>query len=149
MSIGERIAEERKRLKLTQAAFADKLRVSLSSQKRYETGERYPDSEYLNLARAIEVDVFYIFSGVKSEDRDMHDVAEIELRDGFYAALGFSHQDIRNLLVEMTKIVKKEVDEGGAWDTDVWISKRDKFISNVLSSHQKRKPAPSKKRSTK
>ena len=95
------------------------------------------------------MDVFYIFSGVKYEDRDVHDVAEIELRDGFYAALGFSHQDIRNLLVEMTKIVKREVDEGGAWDTDAWISKRDKFISNVLSNHQKRKLAPSKKRSTK
>lgn len=39
----------------------------------------------------------------------MHDVAEIELRDGFYAALGLAIRMKGTFLVEMTKIVK----EGG------------------------------------
>lgn len=133
--INERLKDERVRLGLSQAAFAQKIGIHRNTQIKYEAGERYPDSEYLNSIGAIGVDVFYIFSGVKSEDRDMLDVAKIELCEGFYAALGFSHQDIKSLLIEMTKIVKKEVDDGGGWDTDAWFNKREKFISDVLSNH--------------
>lgn len=63
MSIGERIAEERKRLELTQAAFADKLSISLSSQKRYETSERVPNIYYIGALEKIGVDVAYVMTG--------------------------------------------------------------------------------------
>lgn len=134
MKIGERLKEERMRLGLSQTAFAQKAGIHRNTQIKYEVGARYPTSEYLNSIGNIGVDVFYIFSGVKSEDRDVLDVAKIELCEGLYSALGFSHQDIKSLLIEMTKIVKKEVDEGGAWDTESWFSKREKFISDMLNT---------------
>lgn len=133
--IGERLKEERLRIGLSQTAFAQKVGIHRNTQIKYESGERHPDTEYINSIGAIGVDVFYIYSGVKSEDRDMHEVAQIEFREGIYTALGFSHQEIRNLLLEMMQIVTKEVDEGGAWDTEAWFNKRDQFISNVLSGH--------------
>lgn len=130
--INERLKEERVRLGLSQTAFAQKAGIHRNTQIKYESGERYPDSEYLDSIGNIGIDVFYVFSGIKTKDRDMHDIASCELRDGFYSALGFSHQDIKNLTLEMMQILNKEYDEGGGWDTDSWFNKRNKFISAVL-----------------
>lgn len=68
MSIAERIISERKRLGLSQAAFALEAGVSLSSQKRYEKGERDPDSSYLEALERIGVDRFYVVSGTRIDD---------------------------------------------------------------------------------
>lgn len=59
---GERIKEERQRLKLTQADFAKLAGVSRQSQANYEVEEREPSALYLiNLYD--QVDVPYILSG--------------------------------------------------------------------------------------
>lgn len=63
MSIGERIAEERKRLGITQSAFAKKLGISLSSQKRYETNERLPNIHYIGAISAVGVNAGYVMTG--------------------------------------------------------------------------------------
>lgn len=63
MAIGERIAEERKRLGLSQAAFADLVGVSFSSQRRYENDSRSPDTGYLGSLRKHGIDVEYVISG--------------------------------------------------------------------------------------
>ena len=68
MSIGERIAEERKRLGLTQVAFAEKLGVSLSSQKRYEKSERAPNIYYIGAIEKIGVDAAYVMTGSHASD---------------------------------------------------------------------------------
>lgn len=68
MGIAERIASERKRLGLSQAEFASKSGVSLSSQKRYEKGERDPDSSYLEAIQGIGVDLFFINFGSRLDD---------------------------------------------------------------------------------
>lgn len=54
--------QERKRLGLSQAAFAEAVGVSLSSQKRYEKGEREPDIAYLESLKRIGVDVTYVLT---------------------------------------------------------------------------------------
>lgn len=63
MSIGERIAEERKRLGVTQAVFAEKLGISLSSQRRYENNERTPNLHYIGAMEKIGVDAAYVMTG--------------------------------------------------------------------------------------
>lgn len=68
MGIAERIVSERKRLGLSQAEFANKSGVSLSSQKRYEKGERDPDSSYLEAIESIGVDRFFINFGSRLDD---------------------------------------------------------------------------------
>lgn len=95
MGIAERIAIERKRLGLSQAEFASKAGISLSSQKRYEKGERNPDSAYLEALESIGADLFFINFGSREEDyqSDRYAAAECFLmalsealhigRDGF------------------------------------------------------------------
>lgn len=68
MGIAERIVSERKILGISQADFASKAGVSLSSQKRYEKGERDPDSSYLMALARMGVDVGYLLSGVRVTD---------------------------------------------------------------------------------
>lgn len=62
-SLGKRISEERKRLGLSQSAFADLLGVSFSSQRRYEDGRSSPDTDYLDSLRRHGVDVQYVMTG--------------------------------------------------------------------------------------
>ena len=67
---GERIKEERQRLKLTQADFAKLAGVSRQSQANYETEEREPGAAYLMNLRD-QVDVLYILSGRRSRAVDI------------------------------------------------------------------------------
>lgn len=67
---GERIKEERQRLKLTQADFAKLAGVSRQSQANYETEEREPGAAYL-IKLYDKVDVPYILSGRRSSAGDI------------------------------------------------------------------------------
>lgn len=64
---GDRLKEERERLALSQAAFAEKIGVSRMSQFNYESGKRSPDAEYLAAADKIGVSVEYIVTGKRSK----------------------------------------------------------------------------------
>lgn len=63
VSIGDRIREERERLGLTQAQMG----VAPKTQRFYESGERYPDAEYLARFAELGGDVQYIVTGKRSE----------------------------------------------------------------------------------
>lgn len=66
--IGERIREERDRLKMTQAEFAEACGVKRTAQFNYETGNRLPDAAYLVAARGLGVDVEYVLFGSRQGD---------------------------------------------------------------------------------
>lgn len=68
MSVADRIVRERKRLGLSQAEFARQAGVSISSQKRYEKGEREPDASYLEAIEAFGADGYYLAYGFSSDD---------------------------------------------------------------------------------
>lgn len=66
--IGDRLKEERERLKLNQTEFAELGGVGKQAQLNYEKGTRSPDGQYLeNIAKA-GCDVKYIVTGVRSEE---------------------------------------------------------------------------------
>jgi transcriptional regulator with XRE-family HTH domain len=60
---GERIRSERKRLKLTQTAFAKAVGVSQTTQVGYETGAHLPNVHYLATAATLGVDILYVVLG--------------------------------------------------------------------------------------
>lgn len=68
--VGARLAEERKRLGLSQAAFAEFVGVSFSSQRRYENGERSPDTDYLDALRKRRIDTDYVVTGTPYSDNE-------------------------------------------------------------------------------
>jgi len=113
MSIAERIVSERKRLGLSQTEFARRARVSLSSQKRYEKGERDPDSAYLEAITAIGVDSFFLNLGSRLADykSDRYTAAEwllMELSDALHLEpLGFK-DELDKLDLAVRRMVKDD-----------------------------------------
>jgi transcriptional regulator with XRE-family HTH domain len=89
MSIGARIVSARKELGCSQAAFAELVGVSLSSQKRYEKGERYPDTAYLSAISRAGVDVALIFTGEPQHDLRSELMRTHHAIDVIHAFLGF------------------------------------------------------------
>jgi len=63
MSFGGRLAEERKRLGLKQADFADLVGTDVPKQSLYENDRRELRAEYLGRLVEADVDVVYILSG--------------------------------------------------------------------------------------
>lgn len=63
-----RLKEERKRLKLTQAKFAELGGVSKWSQLDYEKGTAVPNAAYLQQLLPHGVDVVYVLSGERASD---------------------------------------------------------------------------------
>lgn len=70
MTFARRLKEERERLGLSQAAFAQLGGVKRVSQYLYEQEERFPDVKYLEALTAHGVDVRYLVLGVRSVGRE-------------------------------------------------------------------------------
>jgi len=65
-SLHERLKEERIRLGLTQADFAEKGGVLRRAQVHYKSGERCPDGHYFAAIAAAGADVQYILVGIRA-----------------------------------------------------------------------------------
>ena len=72
----ERLKEERLRLTLSQTDFAKPCGVTKQAQIRYEKGERQPNSDYLQKAHELGVDVSYLLTGIHSDT--LKESAEID-----------------------------------------------------------------------
>jgi transcriptional regulator with XRE-family HTH domain len=68
MSIGNRIKEERERMKLSQTSFADLVGVHRKSQANYETDQRNPNTAYMKAMATAGIDVGYIITGERFEN---------------------------------------------------------------------------------
>lgn len=63
-SLGLRLREERNRLHLTQAAFAEAGGVASNAQVNYESGKRLPKADYLQRISRLGVDINYVVAGI-------------------------------------------------------------------------------------
>lgn len=63
MGIQDRLKEERHRLGLKQAEMAEAGGVQVQAVSLYESGKRYPDSQYLESIALVGVDVAYVITG--------------------------------------------------------------------------------------
>ncbi|NWE48704.1 helix-turn-helix domain-containing protein [Pseudomonas gingeri] len=81
-SFGFRLKEERQRLALRQADFAQKASVSVSTQRLYEHDRRTPRAIYLANITRIGVDVLYVLTGRKTLLVDMNPLQARRLIDG-------------------------------------------------------------------
>jgi transcriptional regulator with XRE-family HTH domain len=67
MTFGRRLAEERKRLGLKQAEFADLVGTDVPKQSLYENDRRELRADFLARLAEAQVDVLYILTGQRSE----------------------------------------------------------------------------------
>ncbi|MFP3343337.1 S24 family peptidase [Halomonas sp. SIMBA_159] len=137
MQIFDRLKIERQRLGLSQDEFARQAGVSKRAQANYESGERYPKTDYLETIHGFGVDTNFIVTGERSDratkagsseqsaaylDQQLNDpnVASIPMYDVECAAgsgrsfegepvLGYFHMD-RTVLSEL-----KLPADSGAW----------------------------------
>jgi transcriptional regulator with XRE-family HTH domain len=62
-TLGERLKEERERLKISQEVLGESAGVGRTAQYNYEQGKRSPDADYLIAVAAMGIDVVYLLSG--------------------------------------------------------------------------------------
>lgn len=85
--IGDRLREERERLRLSQGAFGEIGGVKANAQGKYESGERYPGADYLAAVAEAGVDVLYVVTGErKLQSADSLSADETEVL-GYYQAM--------------------------------------------------------------
>ena len=71
MTIGERIAEERKKKGMTQEDMAEKLNLSRQAISKWESGSSFPDTEnLLKLSFLFSVSVDYLLKGEMVEEKN-------------------------------------------------------------------------------
>lgn len=80
----ERLKEERKRLSFSQTDFGTSCGVTKQAQIRYEKGVRSPDSDYLEQAHEIGVDVSYLVTGIRTQPVELPS-DEVLLLDSYRA----------------------------------------------------------------
>ena len=67
VNIGDRLKEERERLRMTQESFSVAGGAGKRAYIRYEQGERLPDAGFLAALSASGADVLYIVTGQRSQ----------------------------------------------------------------------------------
>jgi len=80
-NIGDRLKEERLRLKYNQTDFAALAGQTKQSQVRYEAGARSPDGTYFTAIAEGGADVLYILTGKRATSRQDGPVTQIEIED--------------------------------------------------------------------
>lgn len=105
-TIGVRLREERERLKLNQADFAELAGVTRNTQSLYETDERTPDGKYLNAISFREVDILYVLCGNKADNTGVTP-RDRELLDNYHASASDVQEGVRKLLELTGKAVER------------------------------------------
>jgi transcriptional regulator with XRE-family HTH domain len=82
-TFGERLKQERQRLRLSQESVAKVGGVRKNTQSLYEAGRNVPDADYLMRLHAIGVDVYYLLTGAQSANAlSAHDQQLLALFNG-------------------------------------------------------------------
>lgn len=68
MTIGDRLKEERERLRLTQPSMADAAETTKKTQIDYEKNKTTPKGKYLAKVAVLGVDVGYVITGIRAEN---------------------------------------------------------------------------------
>jgi transcriptional regulator with XRE-family HTH domain len=75
-NLGDRLAQERARLGLTQAQVAQWAEIARRTQVNYESGERAPDASYLDALSERGFDALYVLTGRRDLGLDVRQIAE-------------------------------------------------------------------------
>ncbi len=145
MNIGKRLVQERKRLGLKQTAFAKQIGVSLSSQKRYESGEREPDTSYLKRAISMGVDVSYILTNIRREQDHNKQLGIDEFHSiivaGCFAKLhGLTKDDLSAVIQSVDAVMENDLNGNSLPDDNV-ILNEDMFLIAISELLNKKSQA--------
>ena len=121
-NLGERFAEERRRLDLDQTELAEICGVRRNTISSYECGESVPKSDALAAFMKLGADIYYILIGRKEGDPQpvMLDPDEIAVVDDYRASDEFGRDEIRStatrsaarsMVQETSPVYRKRIDK--------------------------------------
>lgn len=96
--IGERLREERERLGLSQAEFAEKAGIHRNTQVRYESGKREPDPSYIARIQDLGVDAGYLLFARKTDPVSIYNLAVARVLPGIAERAGISGRAVIDLI---------------------------------------------------
>jgi transcriptional regulator with XRE-family HTH domain len=124
-SVGNRIREERKRLGLSQDAFAKIVGVHRRTQINYESGEREPDTAYLEAISKAGIDVSYVLTGDSGELKQKALWHVLQVIQEFLQLIAYDK--------EFEDAIRLAADEHKAfWSTGISETKADNAILALL-----------------
>lgn len=131
---GERLKEERLRLKLSQKEFAEIGGVKRASQYLYEQSERPPTIEYVARIVAVGVDFQYLLTGERSAKSGGRISVDVDVLDKALALADQISRDDRGRLLDseirntITKEILKAVSDRQYEDID-WERIRQQLVA--------------------
>lgn len=111
MSVGERLKEERERLRLTQPQIAEITGTSKQTQSAYENGRTPPKTKFLAKLATFGFDVSYVITGERLENTASTPMELAFLRNCRAFKDNASRQMALNALVAMSGYTPKGDDE--------------------------------------
>ncbi|MCP5254039.1 MAG: helix-turn-helix transcriptional regulator [Zoogloeaceae bacterium] len=104
---GKRLKEERERLGLSQARFAELCGVGRTAQFNYERGERHPASVYLDAAEKLGVDIHYVFTATRKGNDWAYSRAFSRMLYTFEWLLGLEERRLEAIARELVDLNEK------------------------------------------
>lgn len=94
-SVGSRLREERKRLKIAQIKFAALVGIDRKTQYLYENDERQPDSDYLAKIAKFGIDILYVITDQRTPGHDL--IKAVRTKYGPHLALAELAESIERI----------------------------------------------------
>ena len=113
MSFGVRLKEERRRLGLRQAEFADMVGTDVPKQSLYETGKRQLRGAYLERVAKVGVDVVYVITGRRSEGAPLGDEATAFIAAWLRLPPG-ARETVERLVADLSRNIEEGWRGGGS-----------------------------------
>lgn len=118
---GKRLKEERERIGLSQARFAELCGVGRTAQFNYERGERHPSSVYLDAAEKLGVDTLYVMTATrKGKDWDYARACN-QMLYTIEMLLGLEENRLEDIAGRVVAL-EQQLDQRGQTHADEWIS---------------------------
>lgn len=105
-TFGDRLKEERERLRMTQTGLGELGGVRKQAQLHYEKNERFPDSNYLTAVATAGVDVAYVLTGMRAQNAAITP-AEVALLDNYRNSTVDVQIGVGRLLAETGRAVER------------------------------------------
>lgn len=121
-NFAKRLKEERERLGLSQAKFAQSCDVGRTAQFNYERGEREPSYAYMREAEKLGVDAAYVFTGVRAGKDWGYARAHTSMLYTIEMLLGLEEGQLERL-----------ASEGIAKEVNLWLLNDDQRAADALT----------------
>lgn len=139
-SVGARLKEERERLPITQQRLAEVLGIDRKTQRRYETDENSPDTNYLTEIAGLGFDIVYILTGRRAPGHDL--MQQARQKHGAVLDMG----EVGDHIERLTDAERAGGNARERDDMDLWLAAFETVNEALAQSSRRRMPPEARAR---